>query len=162
MNEIRTEVAAEYGIVTTAKENEILEQAKTIIAKRMQKGKQLSKPSETKDYFMHHTALLENEVFMMITLNNQNQIIKTHQVASGTINSASVHPREVVKTALKDNASNVIFGHNHPSGNAEISSADKKITNKLESALSLVDIDVLDHIVIAGAEAVSFSDIGEI
>ena len=159
MNEIRTETAAEYGATA---DDKILEQAKTIIAKRMQKGQQLSSPSATKDYFMHHSALLEHEVFMMITLTIHNCIIKTHRVASGTISSGVIHSREVVKTALRDNAANVIFGHNHPSGNNEISSADKQITNKLKSVLSLIDINVLDHIIIGGAEAVSFSDIGEI
>ncbi|MFA0026613.1 JAB domain-containing protein, partial [Vibrio sp. 10N.261.49.A5] len=90
---------------------------------------------------------------------NQHHLISFEELFFGTIDSASVYPREVVKAALKTNAAAVIFAHNHPSGDATPSQADKRITQRLKDALALVDIRVLDHIVI-GDSAVSFAERG--
>jgi DNA repair protein RadC len=92
-------------------------------------------------------------------LDNQHHLISFEELFFGTIDSASVYPREVVKAALKTNAAAVIFAHNHPSGDATPSQADKRITQRLKDALALVDIRVLDHIVI-GDSAVSFAERG--
>jgi DNA repair protein RadC len=103
---------------------------------------------------------LEHEVFMALYLDNQNQLIHDEILFNGTINAASVYPREVVKAALKHNAASLIFAHNHPSGIAEPSEADKLITQKLQKALALVDIHVLDHLIVAGNRCISFAQRG--
>lgn len=93
-------------------------------------------------------------------LDNKHRLISLEKVFYGTIDSATVHPREVVKLALEKNAAAVIFAHNHPSGVAEPSRADEMLTKRLKEALALVDIRVLDHIVVAGTEAVSLAERG--
>lgn len=100
------------------------------------------------------------EVFCVLLLDNQNRLIECVELFQGTINSANVYPREVVKLALAKNAAAVILAHNHPSGVAEPSTSDKLITQALVDALALVDIGVLDHFVVARAEWVSFADRG--
>ena len=102
----------------------------------------------------------QSEVFALILLNTQNQLIKFVELFNGTIDSASVYPREVVKTALSHNAAAVILAHNHPSGIAEPSEPDKAITKRLQQALQLVDIRTLDHLVVGDTEAVSFAERG--
>ena len=93
-------------------------------------------------------------------MDNQHRLIKYEELFFGTINGASVHPREVVKHALKHNAAAVIFAHNHPSGVAEPSQADQRITDRLKSALLLVDVRVLDHMIIGDREVLSFAEKG--
>jgi len=93
-------------------------------------------------------------------LDSQNQLIKDEVLFYGTINAASVYPREVVKAALRNNAAALILAHNHPSGVAEPSQADKLITTKLQQALALIDINVLDHIIVGGENCVSFAERG--
>jgi len=99
------------------------------------------------------------EHFIVIFLNNQNKVITTEVVASGTINCSSVYPRQIAIKVLKHESTNVILGHNHPSGEITPSSSDRAVTKKLHTALSALDIDVLDHIII-GDEYFSFSDGG--
>ncbi|MEZ8076857.1 DNA repair protein RadC, partial [Vibrio sp. FF112] len=108
---------------------------------------------------MNQLKAYEREVFAVMFLDNQHHLISFEELFFGTIDSASVYPREVVKAALKTNAAAVIFAHNHPSGDATPSQADKRITQRLKDALALVDIRVLDHIVI-GDSAVSFAERG--
>jgi DNA repair protein RadC len=93
-------------------------------------------------------------------LDNKNKLIKLEELFRGTVDGASVYPREVVKKALQLNAAAVIFCHNHPSGNPDPSLADKRITDTLINALNLIDIRVLDHFIIGGSEAYSFSENG--
>jgi DNA repair protein RadC len=93
-------------------------------------------------------------------MDNQHRLIKYEELFFGTIDSASVHPREVVKHALKHNAAAVIFAHNHPSGVAEPSQADQRITDRLKSALLLVDVRVLDHMIVGDQEVLSFAEKG--
>ncbi len=97
---------------------------------------------------------------MVLYLDSQNQLIKDEVLFYGTINAASVYPREVVKAALRNNAAALILAHNHPSGVAEPSQADKLITTKLQQALALIDINVLDHIIVGGENCVSFAERG--
>jgi DNA repair protein RadC len=96
----------------------------------------------------------------MIYLDNHCRFIAAQDLFRGTIDGASVHPREVVKEALKHNAAKVIFAHCHPSGVAEPSRADEAITERLKQALNLVDIKVLDHIIVAGGETTSMAERG--
>ena len=93
-------------------------------------------------------------------MDNQHRLIKYEELFFGTIDGASVHPREVVKHALKHNAAAVIFAHNHPSGVAEPSQADQRITDRLKSALLLVDVRVLDHMIVGDREVLSFAENG--
>lgn len=101
----------------------------------------------------------DHEVFYALWLNSQHQIIEHGELFRGTIDGATVYPREVVKAGLACNAAAVIFAHNHPSGHAEPSTADIQITKRLKEALSLMDIRVLDHLVI-GAETTSMAERG--
>ncbi|WP_080623451.1 JAB domain-containing protein [Stutzerimonas stutzeri] len=101
-------------------------------------------------------AGFEHEVFAVLFLDNRHRLIDYNEMFRGTIDSASVYPREVVKEALRLNAAAVIFSHNHPSGHPEPSQADKTLTRKLE----LIDVRTLDHIIVAGQEQVSFAELG--
>jgi len=124
------------------------------------KGRPLSSPDILYRYIQMQTQLLEHEVFGVIYVDNRNQVIDTEVLFRGTIDGASVHPREVVKAALNNNAAALILYHNHPSGRAEPSQADEVITRRLKSALGTVDIRLLDHMVIGDNERVSFAERG--
>ena len=102
----------------------------------------------------------EHEVFAVALLDSQNRLIKWVELFRGTINSAGVYPREVVKLVLAHNAAAVIFAHNHPSGITKPSESDKRITDKLSAALRLIDVNVLDHIVVGTEGHTSFADRG--
>ncbi len=120
----------------------------------------LTSPKSTRDYLMAQLRAYPHEVFACLFLNNRHHIISFDKMFNGTIDGASVYPREVVKRALGHNAAAVIFAHNHPSGIAEPSSADITLTRRLKTALELVDIRVLDHFVVGNSEAVSFAERG--
>ena len=102
----------------------------------------------------------QRELFAVLWLDNQNRLIAYEELFQGTIDGASVYPREVVKQALARNAAAVILAHNHPSGVAEPSQADQRLTRRLQAALELVDIRVLDHLVVGEGEIVSFAERG--
>jgi DNA repair protein RadC len=104
-------------------------------------------------------ATYEHEVFACLMLDNRNRVIAFRELFRGTIDGASVYPREVVKQALADNAAAVIFAHNHPSGATEPSQADIAITERLKKALALIDVRVLDHLIV-GDEVTSFAERG--
>ena len=111
--------------------------------------------------FLHaHLRDRPYEVFCCLYLDNRNRLIMFEELFRGTIDGASVHPREVVRRALEHNAAALILAHNHPSGIAEPSQADEIITRRLKSALGLVDIRVLDHLVVGDGETVSFAERG--
>ncbi len=116
-------------------------------------------PSETKDFVRLKLADKEHEVFACIFLNAQHKLIKYSELFRGTIDAATIYPREVVKEALACNAHALIFAHNHPSGSPEPSQTDQQITQKLKSALSLMDIQVLDHLIV-GKTVTSFAERG--
>lgn len=120
----------------------------------------LSSPNDTKNFLLAQLRAYPHEVFACLFLDNRHQIISFDKMFNGTIDGASVYPREVVKQALARNAAAVIFAHNHPSGVAEPSLADKNITQRLQEALKLVDIRVLDHFIIGDNTAVSFAELG--
>ncbi|MBL5841410.1 DNA repair protein RadC, partial [Enterobacter asburiae] len=105
-------------------------------------------------------AAQERESLMVLWLDNQHRLIACDTLFIGTINSITVHPREVVKAGLHHNAAAAILAHNHPSGEAEPSQADRRITECLKQALELVGIRLLDHLVVGGMEIVSFSERG--
>ena len=120
----------------------------------------LTNPRAVRDYLAVHYAGHEREVFGCLFLDNRHRLIAVEEMFLGTVDGASVHPREVVKRALKLNAAAVILAHNHPSGVAEPSQADELITARLRDALALVDIRVLDHLVVGGTTVTSFVERG--
>lgn len=127
---------------------------------RAQRGRTLEKPSDAASCFRARLAELSYEVFACLFLDTRHRIICLEALFRGTIDGASVHPREVLKRALHHNAAAVILGHNHPSGNAEPSEADRSITTRLASALALVDVRLLDHLVVTSRGHVSLAERG--
>lgn len=119
----------------------------------------LTSPQDGKDYAKLQLATYEHEVFACIFLDSRNRVIAFEKLFRGTIDCASVYPREVVKACLSHNAAAVIFAHNHPSGATEPSQADIQITERLKNALLLIDITVLDHLIV-GEDVVSFAERG--
>jgi DNA repair protein RadC len=139
---------------------EIMTGARQALSLRIRKGTLMDSPKATADYLTARLATREHETFTLIYLDNRHRLIACDDLFRGTIDGASVHPREVVKEALRHNAAAVILAHNHPSGVAEPSQADELITRRLREALALVDIRVLDHVIIAGADSISFAQRG--
>lgn len=143
-------------------EEEVINQALSIIGTRLRKrGKQvISHSSSAVVMAKLMLAEEEREIFGALFLDTKHRLIAFERLFTGTIDAASVYPREVVKRALKLNAAAVIFTHNHPSGIPEPSGDDEAITRSLQSALLLIDVRVLDHIVVGGVSHVSFADRG--
>jgi len=142
-------------------EQEIIDKALKIIETRLKQPDFLIRqPADANNYLKLQFNGLEYESFRVMLLDNQHGLIKLKEMFRGTINSASVYPREVVKTALHFNAAAVILTHNHPSGISEPSLADKDITQCLIKTLRLVDVRVLDHIVVGGNQTFSFAEHG--
>lgn len=136
-----------------------LELSMRYLYEKLERGDALCSPAQSRQYLQLQLGSYPHEVFACLFLDNRNRVIKFDKMFRGTIDGASVYPREVVKEALNCNAAAVIFAHNHPSGVAEPSHADETITKRLKDALSMVDIRVLDHFVI-GDEVVSFAERG--
>ena len=139
----------------------IIERALAILDSRLRKaGAAMSSPIAVRDYLRLQLAGLEHEVFCVLFLDSQHRVIQFEEMFRGTLNQASVYPREIVKQALAHNAAAVILAHNHPSGVATPSMADRNLTNALRDALALVDVKVLDHFIVAGADVMSFAEHG--
>lgn len=139
----------------------IVQQAIAILDEQIRKVEMVATSSDiVRQYLRLKLERLEHEVFGALFLDNKHQLITDASLFRGTLNSASVYPREVVKEALKTNAGAVIFYHNHPSGVSEPSPADVQITTRLKDALALVDVRVLDHIVVGHGEMTSFAERG--
>jgi DNA repair protein RadC len=138
----------------------VLEMSRRHLESTLTRGDALSDARSTKDYLQHRLRAYQHEVFACLFLDNKHRMIAFEELFRGTIDSANVYPREVVKHALSHNAAAVIFAHNHPSGVAEPSQADYAITDRLKSALATVEIRVLDHIVVGDGETVSFAETG--
>ena len=114
------------------------------------------------DYLAVQMRDYQREVFSVLLLDTRHQLLGYHELFHGTIDTTSVHPREVVKLALHKNAAAIIVAHNHPSGNADPSQSDILITQRLKAALELVDIRLLDHFIIGQGEITSLADQGKI
>ena len=137
----------------------VMEIARRHLFENIQRGDALCSPDDTRHYLTVELQACPHEVFACLFLDNRNRVLAFEKMFYGTIDGASVHPREVVRRAIENNAAAVIFAHNHPSGVAEPSSADKQITHRLKDALALIDVRVLDHMII-GDEVVSFAESG--
>ena len=123
-------------------------------------GTTLSSPKECSDYLQLHFRGRQSEVFAVVFLDSQHRVRGIEDMFFGTVDGTSVHPREVVRRAIERNAAAVILAHNHPSGVAEPSQADVRITERLRSALALIDVRVLDHIVVGDAVSSSLAEHG--
>ena len=152
-------VRDEQGKYVPAPSNLVIEEAKRRLGARLEGLNALTSPTLAKDAIQIYLAGQEHEVFACLFLDNQHRVIKFEELFRGTIDGASVYPREVVKAALACNAAAVMLAHNHPSGVAEPSEADKFITQRLKQAFGLIDIRVLDHFVV-GDVIYSFAEHG--
>ena len=147
----------EYRLATS---DEVLKAARQVIGRRVRRGTSMASPQLVRDFLRTKLAELPHEVFVALLLDSQNRLIQYVELFRGTLAQTSVYPREVVKAALAHNAAAMILAHNHPSGVAEPSRADELLTQSLKQALALVDVRVLDHFVVAGADTVSFAERG--
>jgi DNA repair protein RadC len=151
------ETARGYASVS---DNAVIDAALELLSRRLAKGPLLSSPRAVKDYLRLRFADLQHEVFCLLYLDKRHRLIACEDLFRGTIDGASVHPREVVKAALRHNAASVICAHNHPSNCPEPSQADELITSRVKSALDLVDIRLLDHLVVSVVGTVSLAERG--
>jgi len=138
----------------------VLEMARRHLRESLERDGALTSPDLTRQYLSSQMRGYPHEVFACLFLDNQHRVIGFEELFRGTIDGASVYPREVVKKALSFNAAAVIFAHNHPSGVAEPSEADRHITVRLKQALSLIEIRVLDHFIVGDGEPYSFAEHG--
>ena len=145
------------------KENRIIEKAFAILSKRLRESTiSVSSVSLAENYLLHKLVLEEREIFGALWLDAKNRLIACEDIALGTITQAKIFPREILKSALKHNAAKVIFFHNHPSGNAIPSESDKIMTCNMKQLLNLIDVQLEDHIIVAGKESRSLAKHGEI
>ncbi len=138
----------------------VMEMNRRYFSEILQQGDVLSCPEETRQFLLGHLSHLPHEVFAALFLDNRHRVVSFEILFQGTIDGASVYPREVVKKALHWNAAALIFAHNHPSASIKPSQADIDITHKLKQALNLVDIRVLDHFIVGGNQTCSFAEQG--
>ena len=143
---------------TSVSDNAVIDTALELLSRRVAKGPLLASPRAVKDYLRLRFADLQHEVFCLLYVDKRHRLIACEDLFRGTIDGASVHPREVVKGALRHNAATVLCAHNHPSGTPEPSQADELITSRLKSALEIVDIRLLDHIIIGDGVSVSLAE----
>lgn len=151
------ETAQGYASVS---DEAVIETALKLLSQRIARGPLLSSPRATSEYLRLRFADLQHEVFCLLYLDKRHRLIACEELFRGTIDGASVHPREVVKAALRHNCAAVLCAHNHPSGCAEPSQADEFITRRLKAALELVDIRLLDHLIVSVKDSVSLAERG--
>jgi len=160
MNKVNSEESPTYNLNRLEDEDAVISEALMILTRRTQSGKMFNSPDLVSNYLIAKISQLEHEVFGCMFLDNQHQLLKDEELFRGTIDGASVYPREVAKAALQYNAKAVVFYHNHPSGVPEPSQADRALTEKLQEALQLFEIRVLDHIIVGGTDTISFAERG--
>ncbi|MDM3333417.1 MULTISPECIES: DNA repair protein RadC [unclassified Citrobacter] len=149
-----------FAATLSPAEQRTIRRALTLLESQLREpGAVFTSTAAVRDWLRLQLAGQERELFMVLYLDNQHRLLTHETLFKGTINHTQVHPREVVKSALKHNAAAVILAHNHPSGTTEISQQDKHITQRIVKALALVEVRVLDHLVV-GNEVVSFAEQG--
>lgn len=150
-----------FAASLTSSEQHTIREALTLLEYQLREpGTSFTSSHAVRDWLRLQLATLDREAFTVLWLDNQNRLIAHDTLFLGTINTVTVHPREVVKSGLKNNAAAAILAHNHPSGEAEPSKADRLITKRLKQALELVDIRLPDHLIIGGMDIVSFAERG--
>ena len=143
-----------------ANADEIVEAARLVAGQRMKRGASFMNPAESGRFFVDKLAGLEREVFAGVFLDTRHRLIEYAELFQGTIDGAEVHPREVVRQALRSNAAAVIVAHNHPSGDVEPSAADRAVTIRLKQALALVNVRLLDHVIVGGTQTLAMAEHG--
>ena len=149
-----------YTITGSMSENDVLDVAEDILRRKLERQGFIGSPRESARFLRVRLGHLLHEEFHAVWLDNRHQVLAIDKLFTGSIDGASVHPREVVRKALQHNAAAVIFAHNHPSGNPEPSAADRAITARLREALELIDVRLLDHIVVGAQSTTSLAERG--
>ncbi|WP_223511349.1 JAB domain-containing protein [Pseudomonas sp. GL-B-19] len=155
-----SDIAGQYHIDSPVSESDILRMAQQLARQRLAKGRLLTTPSQVISHLQVLLQHYEHEVFALLLLDSKHRVLGFHELFRGTLNEASVHPREVVKLVLAHNAAAVVLVHNHPSGDPAPSQADRQLTQALKAALTLVGTRTLDHVVVGLEGCVSFAEIG--
>ncbi|MBK1648691.1 RadC family protein [Rhabdochromatium marinum] len=148
------------GVAKFVQLRAVLEMSRRYLLEDLKARDALTSPEATRNYLKMRLRGYPYEVFAAIFLDNRHQVLEYTELFRGTIDGASVHPREVIRAAIQCNAAAVIFAHNHPSGVAEPSQADIRITERLRQALEYIDVRVLDHIIVGAGAGTSFSERG--
>ena len=159
MKVIRSMAYTRYKLDSETTEQDVLAVAEGILGERLKRQGSIGSPTDANDFLRMRLGALSHEEFHILWLDNRHRIIDCQKLFTGTIDGASIYPREVVRAALNVNACAAILAHNHPSGVAEPSAADRAITDELRDALRLIGVRILDHIVV-GAECVSMAGRG--
>ena len=153
-----TENPGEYLVQSTVTADEIIDMALILAQKRLEKGQSLTSPQVVSRYLQTYLFDRDYEVFGIVFVDAQHQIISTEELFKGTLDACVVYPREIAKRPLQLNAKAAVLFHNHPSGDPKPSSADKSITNRIKSALDILDVNVLDHIIVGIDGTYSFAE----
>jgi DNA repair protein RadC len=148
------------GHYRPATADEVFEAHRRQLNQRFRRGRTITSPADTRDFLIGQLAHEPDEIFATLYLDNRHRLLEFVRHFTGTIDGCSVYPRAIVKRALELNAAAVILSHQHPSGVAEPSSADERITQRIRDALALVDVRVLDHIIVAGTDTTSLAERG--
>jgi len=159
MHLMRSMAYTRYKLTGETTEQDVLAAAENILKGKLERQGSLGNPTDASDFLRMRLGALLHEEFHVLWLDNRHRILDCQKLFTGTIDGASIYPREVVRAALNINACAAIFAHNHPSGVAEPSVADRTITNELRDALSLIGVRILDHIIV-GANCVSMAGRG--
>jgi DNA repair protein RadC len=159
MHLMRSMAYTRYKLTGETTEQDVLAAAEGILKGKLERQGSLGNPTDASDFLRMRLGALLHEEFHVLWLDNRHRILDCQKLFTGTIDGASIYPREVVRAALNINACAAIFAHNHPSGVAEPSVADRTITNELRDALSLIGVRILDHIIV-GANCVSMAGRG--
>lgn len=138
-----------YPKPLTVEEKKVIEQAEALLRSRVREGTLVSDPSAAGRMFQYRLATHEREVLSVAFLTTRHRVIAVEDMFAGTVDGAEVHPREIAKRALEHNAAAILMAHNHPSGSLEPSAADRTLTSQVKSALSILDIRLLDHFVVS-------------
>jgi DNA repair protein RadC len=148
------------GEYIPAEAEAIVAAAKAHLSRRVRRGALLTSPSLVRDFLALQLGARDVEYFCLLCLDTRHRMLEFVELFRGTIDGASVHPREVVRLVLENRAAAVLLVHNHPSQIGEPSHADEQITKRIQGALALIDVRVLDHLIVAGSDVVSFVERG--
>lgn len=160
MNNGTRDLLGHYTLSGPHTEEAILAAAEDIFRRRLERSGSISDPTSATSFLRMRLAGLGHEEFHVMWLDTRHNILAVDMLSRGSLDGAEVHPREVVRAALRHNAAACIISHNHPSGVAEPSAADRAITTRLKDALSLIEVRILDHIVVSAGGSVSFASRG--
>lgn len=148
------------GAAQPATTEQILAAARQVLAHRVRRGASLSSPQKVREYLTMRLGHLDHEVFAVLMVDQRHRVIEYVELFRGTIDGASIYPREILKLAIEKGAAACVLLHNHPSGVKDQSYADELITKRVAAALALIDVRVLDHCIIAGDSVLSFAEMG--